>query len=213
MSDTTAVLVMSCDAREFLWEGWLNYFTQHWNSDIPAKVYFASETVAPDFKSGNIKIILTGKDDWSACLRTAINCLPAHIDTVFLLLEDFWLVRPMTKRKFEQMHDRFTESDMLALHCCPRTHLYRIENGFFHQKSKYLMNYQPGFWKKTFLLSCLQDGENPWQSEINSTTRLHKLNLRNKIGLEDLSWYAHVCKRGKITPEGEEMLTAISSQN
>ena len=210
-ANKTIVLLHTCDARVGLWATWHKAFFKHWSWEIPCPVYFACETKYPWFDG--VSAWPTGEGEWSDRLIEAVDSLPSDIETIFYLQEDFWPVADFSADHFSDLLYRFKSENLYALHVCRPTHLYKLDGDCLAPDSPYLMNHQPGFWRRDFLRSCLKENESPWENELEGTKRLHKMDMKRKIGIEMASWYIHACKKGKLTEDGKCLSTKIEKES
>ena len=121
--------------------------------------------------------------------------------------EDFWCIKDFELK--DNILEMFEEYKMDQLHIKENINLIKtikIKDNLlkFAQDSEYTQNHQFGLWRKSKLKDNVLPNENPWENEINGSTRLNK-NPHN-IYLLDYHWYISVCRRGEIMPRGQKII-------
>lgn len=165
-----AVLILSCDKYSDLWNPFLENFRRFFPvADIP--VYLGSNLVKCDIPG--VIPVLSGDDvDWSSSYRKILEQIPEL--KLFVILEDLLLASPVNevglqaalRYLFEKgaKHikywgtpppDEHTEDTWIGVH--PRGAPYRAT--------------VCGFWDRSYLMSLLIEGENPWNFEILGSYR------------------------------------------
>lgn len=143
--------------------------------------------------------IYSGSGEWSDRL---INLL-SNIDCDYVLYcqEDMW---PSSfPPNLSEMMKIVSEKQLLRLQLSPIVQFYSLSGSelplYFHPSSKYLVSHQPSIWNKKFLLSCLEEGEDPWQNEYKGSLRLlNDPNIQNKIAIWPCDWFKHVGIKGEL---------------
>jgi hypothetical protein len=188
---------MSCDAYSDLWLPFFNLFWRYW-SDCPWPVYLG--TTHRSFAGERVTSLKAGDTEWSQCLRFCLN----HIDSdfVLLLLEDYFLVRPVSTAVLSEklaMLDGFRGAQLRLfplpgpdrkLATCPGI-------GEIHSRAAYRVSTQPAFWSRAHLLDLLVDSESAWDFEWNATKRSHNLAAAYYATYKPLIHYRHVIERGE----------------
>jgi hypothetical protein len=192
-----SVLVHTFDGYQHLWKGCV----QSWQKTIAAEscdFYFGTDIeFVPGFIDG-FMVIYSGRGEWSDRLRKLIEQIPT--DYIFYFQEDHWLTGhgPI----FSDLVRMMDEKQLLRLQVSPVNQFYSLTGSelpiFFHKSSKYLVSHQPSIWRKDFLLSCLEPGENPWVNEYEGTKRLQKREISGKIAIYPYDWYSHKCIKGQV---------------
>lgn len=202
-----AVVIHTWDGYSFLWEGWYYYFKQHWNFDLPIKIYFLNEEVEVDFEG--VTNIKSGKGEWSDRLKIGLQAIEE--ENILYMQEDFWLNQmPDIKQYYSSFKQ--LNMDVLKLHpvdmFITAFRAFRVGNYRYRKiarRSGYLISHQASIWKKEFLIQNLKDNEDPWTNELEGTKRLRLNNNALKIFMVDLDWYNAVCRQGKFTKKGEKL--------
>ena len=202
MSRDIAVVVMTCDNFMWVWEGWAHWFKKYWCFDLPWPIYFATETLPcpVDFATG----VQTGKGAWTERAHFAID--KAGADTIFFMLEDYWLRYPMSGSLFMHLANTFHDYDMDCLRVCYESEGIKKEptqvglsfvTNFVERimpDSPYLFSTQASFWKKSVLLDRLVPGVDIWKQEVEGTKAMKPT---DRIYKYNLDWYANAVNHGK----------------
>lgn len=209
MSENVAIIIHTCDKYKFLWDGFFYYFLKYWDEAICSKVYFCTEEDGA--YRGIDNVITTGVAEWGERLHRILDSLPANIDTIFYMQEDFWLHRTLPKHVFESRLRVFREWDMDAYRCCADSKHFKFTGKYppqqFTTDSPYLITHQASFWKRNFFRSCVLSHEDPWVNEKAGTKRL--LNKKHAIYFAPFNFYHAVCQKGKLTDLGRELNDSI----
>ena len=192
-----AVLVMSCDAYRDLWTPFFNLFRSNW-PDCPFPVFLGTNFAT--FDAPCVTTLKGGELEWSGRLR---NCLErTDREYVLLLLEDFFLDSPVLTGKILSNLRALHELDGVVLRLCPRpgptaalpSH---AEIGMLERFAPYRVSTQAALWKRTALLSLLQDAESIWQFEWNGTARSEAMFDGFYCSYHPVLRYRHVVERGQ----------------
>jgi len=209
------VLVNGCDKYSYLWDGWFKYF-KNFEPDYP--VYFLSDEKDVKFNGiTNIKVNIPEIELWTKKLRLALEQLPD--DDIFLLLDDLYFVKKFTQKEFDNIYRTFKTINADSLRIRENKSKYTTlhptpfkANGVPLMKldshSKYLISYNPGIWKREFLLECIKKDENTWVNETRGSQRLEGKDYGIYSYRKD-GFFVNTCRKGKLTPEGEKLLKAI----
>lgn len=202
------VLMHTCDAYKFLWEGWYRSFFKHMNFNIT--VYWVNENIDTQYnKTTQLK---TGGGEWSNRLIYALDNI--KFSNILYIQEDMWPIKTLDLPK---LYNDFLDLDMSALRMLNNIYkndqYYTFENIKsndeylkFSINSNYLVSHQPSIWKKEFLKQCLKPNENPWVNEIEGTKRLKGKNTFKIFSIRNTKWYEHVCRKGQLLDNGKKIL-------
>jgi hypothetical protein len=172
MQNSTAVLVVSCDAYRDIWIPFFTLFFRYWD-DCPYPVFLGSNFEAyPDKRVVSIAI---GEDrDWSSNLRQMLKSIP--VDGILLLQEDFLIDRPIHTGRIDRYieYARLKGAACLRLMpipgpdfpCADQSDLGEIRKG-----AEYRVSLQAAWWKKEHLAAVARAGESPWQFERMGSRR------------------------------------------
>jgi hypothetical protein len=140
---------------------------------------------------------------WSDRLIAYLSRYHQPYDTIALYLEDYWLNAPVDNdmvgrgfhlmRKMPALHKvELTDDAHVRPHHGYDIHYLRVDN-----RAAYLTSTQAALWRVGFLLSCLREGENIWQFEIDGTARISgQPNLFILSGRQAAVSYANIRLRG-----------------
>jgi hypothetical protein len=225
-----AIIIQSCDAFEFLWEGWLYAWQKYWDFKIPYPIYFITETKSPVFPKV-INNIQVGKGEFSSNLIHAFEKIPeSHI---FYMQDDFWLRATYYKALFDYHYNIFYEFEMDCLRIIGPIKKYKALKLYFdldypflrfQLDSPYIGTHISAFWKKVHFLSILKHEESPWTAEGLGTERLRQLPQEPKHFFQHLWFYNSVHSNGKrhgklpwekgvINVHGQEILRELGNSN
>lgn len=152
---------------------------------------------------------------WSDAVIKYLNTISD--DLVLILLEDYWLIRPVNisaiwdARDFMLANKNVIRFDVAADRMFSREVWY---SGYFggidlcECKGQYSLSYQASIYRRELLLEVLRADETPWQSELNGSTRLNSLPYR-VIG--SYQWpmnYMIIMNKGQVDPGGQWMYPA-----
>jgi hypothetical protein len=198
------VILHTCDKYQFCWNGFIRHFIKHW--DYRCFKYFCNEDIEVDYDYFIQR--KTGKGEWSDRLISILK--RTSDDYVFYIQEDYWLKEYISSILIDHLLQLMKVESIDCIHMSPDSKYYTLTpySGnlkAFDSRSAYLMNHQPGIWRKDFLLECLESNETPWVNEIEGTKRLWKKNLIGKVMNYDLNWFDHVVRKGKFTERGVEL--------
>ena len=173
-----AVLVVSCDRYEDMWNPFFAFFNKFWN-DCPFKVYLTSNTKKINIEG--ITVLDTGfVSDWSSELADALDKIPEK--NIILFLEDYFIKERVDNSVLNEYLNYFVESQSayMKLGCFSSKYNelwpYKVADdfnkvGIIDKSAKYLICLQLTLWDKSFLRSILKKGESPWQFEIEGSKR------------------------------------------
>jgi len=209
-------VVLTSDSHSWLLKGFFHQWKKYALYGGPDKVEVAGFT-KPDLPK-DIKFHSIGDmkdypvDKWSNALIKYLNEIPD--DLVLILLEDYWLIRPIDYDAVEEAAELMESYkdvirfDLTTDRCNNRNAEYA---GAFRKldlcraKGDYSLSFQASIYRKSLLLEVLQPNESPWQAELNGSGRLNALPY-DVLGC--YSWpinYAIVVNKGKFDTEGRWM--------
>lgn len=165
-------LILSCDRYKDLWPGFFFQFQKYYPQR--GKIYFGcNELIPANFYGREIIVVHAGKDlDWTSTFRNILN----KIDSEYLLitLEDLYLNSAVNETVLDEVQN-LIKSDLNVNHVkCTDTikgdkqvgkYIFEIKNGVPYKVSLC------GIWNRKYLLNLLQDGESPWDFEVNGSSR------------------------------------------
>jgi len=218
------VLIQTCDLYKKYWPGMLHFMERHWDFEIESPIFLCNEE--EDFElprwCGQIKI---GKGSFVENLRKVLGRIGC--DEVFLLLEDFWPIAPMSSKLFAELVDEFRSQNLDALQVSNYTPWYRVIQSErkvagrklmeFEPHSEWVFNFQARLWRTEKLLECLVEPEiserranSAITVEIASDERARK-NGGLKVELFHYLWYpiSGVVHRGTMSDLGTHLQNIV----
>jgi hypothetical protein len=179
------VIVTTCDTylhalRPFAW-----LFNRYWGDDTEVIVGGFS---TPDFElPSNFTFHSIGKqedypvDKWSDAVIKLLHEIEDEV--VCLMLEDYWLARPVNRQAVRMLHDYMIQfknvlkmdlgTDRLyAAGATDYGHCGYIDLIHSDPGSQYHCSLMGGLWRRDLLLRFLIPGETPWQVELEGTPRV-----------------------------------------
>ncbi len=201
------VLVLSCDRYRDLWEPGTKLFSRYW-PDCPWPKYLASDSkpaLFTDFKSiGGSRPGL----DWSSLTRDVLNQIEAGI--ILLFLDDFFLTEPADTALAVTLLEEMDRTGAAHVRLIPHAQYTDEMKG-----SKLVTEHLPGlpyraclqagFWRRSVLLSLLEDGESPWEFEVKASHRSELLAEPFLAVIRNPVPYVDVLERGKWLPRGVKL--------
>jgi hypothetical protein len=172
MPNSTAVLVVSCDAYRDVWGPFFTLFFRFWG-DCPYPVFLGSNfETYPDKRV--IPLGIGADRDWSSNLHQMLERIP--LEGILLLQEDFLFDRPVSTGRIEQYLGYAWEkgAGCLRLMPIPGPDLPCADNadlGEIRKGAEYRVSLQAAWWKKDSLAAVAQPGESPWQFETLGSRR------------------------------------------
>ena len=205
--DETAILVMSCKKFEQLWDPFFILFKRYW-PDCPYKIYFCTDTG----RYPGVETIEIGKDlGWASNCRHALEKMSGS--RFILFQEDFFLNAPVDSLRVSKYVEHAHIHDAACLRFSPvpgasEKWLGTDELGVIRPYDDYRLSMQIAMWKKKFFYDLIQDGENPWQIEIEGTKRAA---LRPELFLSTwkicpIPYYITAVEKGEWKEEALELL-------
>lgn len=206
-----AIVICSSDHRSDFIPITLDYLRDAFGENLDGRVYLVGTT----HEIRNLNLISLAFDGantepWSTRIRDGIERVKD--DNILLITEDI-LFAPQGQRTGHSIEDIFAvfkndELDVLRLDSFPPP----IRNtgkiyGFLAEDTIYRVSLQPSFWKKNFLLSCMQPNETIWDFEILASQR--SVSSAKVAALKSrLIPYEEVITRGHLSRVGQRLLTA-----
>ena len=202
-------VVLTSDSHNWLLKG----FFHQWKKYNGGSVEVAGFTKPELPKDVNFHSIGDMKDypvdKWSNALIKYLNEIPD--DLVLILLEDYWLIRPVDFDAIEEAVELIESyRDVIRFDLTTDRSGSKIAEyaGAFRKldlcraKGEYSLSFQASIYRKSLLLEVLRPDENPWQTELNGSARLNALPY-DVLG--SYQWplnYMIVMNKGKFDREG-----------
>jgi hypothetical protein len=161
-----AIVGIFYDGYLDLWKDFFALFKKFW-PDCPYKLYVACQKTE---LNNDFTFLKAGEDaEYSKKVQTAVNEIDA--DYLLLILEDFFLSKPLDKNVIEPIFQYIIDNDIdyCAMPLPDFKRSYRgkkIKNTTFRKispKAEYTVSCQPAIWKKDFLKKCVGElNYNAW---------------------------------------------------
>lgn len=198
------IILHTKDSYSEFWDYWWLFFNKHCNHPV----IFVTETKKPRFNN-KVSVFYTGFGEWGERLNKILDHL-SSIEYVFYMQEDFW---PTQSFPFNQnIIDIAIANDFDCWRMCEMSYLYSIiesnlhTNTFrFHQNSLYTLSHQFSLWNRSFLRKFIQNNQTPWENEVTGSKQMNCTTI-HKIFFTPHKWYNEVVNKGKIKPNGLEMI-------
>lgn len=170
MSNSFAVLILSCDKYADMWPGFFECFRKYFPAgDWP--IYLGSNTITCQEQS--VKTILSGADqNWSSSYKNILEQIPEQ--KLFVILEDLYLASTVNKNDFFSIIKFLFDKDAnhIRYWASPSPDL-PTDNPLIGEclKGAPYRSTVCGFWDREYLMNLLIEGENPWNFEIMGSYR------------------------------------------
>lgn len=170
----TAILVVSCDAYQDLWNPFFNCFFKYW-PDCPYPLYLGTNSVK--YPDNRVQSILVGEDlDYSSNLLSMLE----HVkeDWIVFWIEDRVLSAPVNTNRVTQLINRAITEKAVFLKLIS-SHPYATnggsdEIGEIPAGTKYRVCMTVALWNKRYLRELLVRGESAWDIERFGSLRSAK---------------------------------------
>jgi hypothetical protein len=167
-----ALLILSCDKYNDLWENYFILFNKFW-PDCPFPVYL--QTNALDFDCEIItNVIKVGEDNsWSEDLLQSLSYLEQY-DYVLLMMEDMFLNRKVSNTQILSVLDDFfnVNGNFITLINEPNYDKKFSENfGIISPGAMYRSTATAALWRKKVLVDILRENETAWDFEKKGSIR------------------------------------------
>ena len=203
-----AVVIVSCDRYSWFRKYWYHYFNLNFGWEYP--VYMIVEEKADPIEGVTmIQKPMEAVSKWTKMVREAVAEIPE--DNLFIMMDDFLIVKRITDR-FADLYDLFKQVDADALrimavrgnNCRTRPTDFGLDE--LLPGSPYLISYSPNFWKKSFLLKCIQEDETPWKSEVDGSGRVRDAYI---LSTTINGWYQGGLQKGKVMAQAKHLIKGI----
>lgn len=170
MSQSFAILVLSCDKYSDVWPAFFKCFRENFPAeDWP--VYLGSN--AKECHEAGVVTVLSGSDpDWSTSYKRILEQIPEQ--KIFVILEDLFLSSKVDADKLNALINFMIEKDAnhIRYWANPAPDL-PTDNPLIGEcaKGAPYRSTVCGFWDREYLLRLLLEGESPWNFEILGSYR------------------------------------------
>lgn len=197
MKNKYAIIVVSCDKYNCLWDAFFNRFFKYWpKPELP--IFLISNQISSSVK--NVKSIrVKNINNWSKGLCIALSEIKEEF--VYLLLDDIYIDYEINESRLIELVNFLEKGNVNYLNTkgtpYPRGKTAGNKIREIIKGSHYRVSLCNAFWRTETLKSLLKSGENPWQFELNGTLRAEALD--GFYGTTDeLINYLHVIVGGKL---------------
>ncbi len=214
-----SVIIQSCDNYERFWNGWYLSFSRYWNWELNWPVYFCTEEKDLPFNDFRINNIKSPKSIDSTQFSNRLLDILNKVQTKYVLYmqEDMWLMLHADYETFKKALYKLRVNDWNCLRIHEKlwgTYEFLKTNQFIKgnrilkakNNSEWLLTHNACIWNREFLISCIEENENPWQNEIQGTVRIANKYLDTKIYHLNKRWYYQpgASQGGNLNPFMEE---------
>lgn len=174
LKEKLTILVCTCDSYEDLWYPFFYLLDFYW-PNLDCKIILNTETKSFSYKDLKIASYSFGPDLYGQRLLNHIK----EVETPYLLLllDDFFLRRPVDTEQLGKMIDFMdSDSEIAAMYCQESKYVAEQKsfNPFFRMNrySPYKLNMQAAIWRTSSLMNYWKPKDNPWIWEVfvNYTT-------------------------------------------
>lgn len=202
------IIVNTCDTHRHLVRPFAHQWNKHVASDLPVTVAYA--TLAPDDLPRNFTCVSLGEQvgQWSGWMKRYLEGL--RDDVILLMLEDFWIVKPVDVERLKQAHEymlnhpKVDRMELSFIRCDLEAgvhpHVPHKDAGYLQcpSNANWLASVQPSFWRRRSLIAALRDGEDIWTFENEGSNRLRHTDFVTLAVEPPLIWHDIGVHGGKV---------------
>lgn len=189
---TFPIIVLTNPKHHWLLRGFALQFNKYFHEQNPVTVVTSGKERRwlENFLPDNFTVFVQYSEPlpagrWSNGLLDLLS-LPNLPETFILMLEDYWLTKPIDWEGLGTAWDWFSAQSIDALRLdltLDRATLAKkrrvdVLHGFHFfeslQGSPYQLSFQAGIWRKELMAKCIVPNESPWDAEVLGTERLNK---------------------------------------
>ncbi len=168
LSNKATILVCTCDSYSDLWYPFFKLLAYYW-PNLDCKIILNTETKSFAFEGLQIDCYSMGSDSYGQRMIDHLEKITT--DYTILLLDDFFLRRPVNVNTLEKIVDRMdNDPDIAAFYCNKSEFCKDGDNicGFYELKryAPYRLNMQAAVWRTEKLAKYWEPKDNPWIWEI-----------------------------------------------
>ena len=165
-----SVIVLSSDGYDDCWNPFFDLFAKNFPQAKNYEIILSTNSKDYHHEELEINVLKHGMIPWSKRFKDSVK--QARHDTIFMLVEDDFLMSPMDATMFEEFL-RLIQNDpridhIRLLSTFERTKMTSNKIGLLEEiapKTKLRLTYLPGLWKKDILLKYLVEYESPFMAE------------------------------------------------
>jgi hypothetical protein len=171
-----------------------------------------SETLSAEIPG--YEFILTGKKDYSDCLRTMLNTI--HTPYILWLQDDYFFQSELTYNQLISYIKYISDNNIDRFgikykHSIRHYSLSRLPAGFYkmNRDSLFTISLQSSIWNTEFFKSCLIDpdqSESPWGFELAGSRRLNMRSHNIVYDLINEPLYYEAMKKGNTTVDYDRII-------
>jgi hypothetical protein len=225
---SVCVVVQTCDLYEPYWRGLWHFMQKQWDFEIRAPIRMFNEEKKTKTPSWCTQTAI-GQGTFVENLKKTISM--TREDHIFLMLEDFWPIAPMTRKMFDCLYEEFKKQELDALQVSNYSPYYSLKHTGrtllgrpvfdFCPKSEWIFNFQARFWKKDSLLRFLEEPQISERAVGSAITaemaadQLARSSSSLKASLFHYLWYplSGVAYRGKMTEFGSHLQNIVEIES
>lgn len=178
MDTRCTVVVNSCDKYEDTWLPFFKIMKKQW-ADRPYPIVLNTESKTFDYEDMDIKTFSFYKEGeyvpWGKRFIRTLEAIDSEY--VLVLLDDFFLLKPVDQQRIEECIRWMDEDPELSVFYFREIYPPNIRDGKYPhferrpQKTKYKLSCQTGLWRREKLISYIRPHEDPWQWETLGSRR------------------------------------------
>lgn len=210
LKNNLTMLIHSCDKFSDLWDLHVQFLEKNWGErDIPTYIVTDKES---DKRYENVSIISAGEGkEFSE--RTAIALQNINTEFVFITLDDYLLIKPVSNEVIGKLLDMMEEEklDYVRLYLWPKCKasarmkkygkVYRIDTN-----ESYSVNLYAGIWRKSFLESTIRETKNAWQYEVSLPRRAREYGAKCAMSNNKEFIILDMVRKGKFLNKANRFL-------
>ena len=209
----TAILVLSFDGYDDLWEMCINLFNKNWPDCSFDKYLMTNYKDFIDNDERNpFKPLKIGKDKtWSKNLMTALDLLYEY-EYVFLFMDDGFLIKKINNNKVLEAFNSFDDVGGKFLSYLNEPKPNKKFNNYFGEissDSPYRVTATSSLWNIKFLRSFLVEEEDAWMFEKIGARRAEIYSSGFYSVYSHHFYYIHGIIKGLWLPESHKALTLM----
>lgn len=202
------ILISSCDAYSDLWKLTLDFLKKNFDDkSIPIKLLTDKPT---DIAFEGTEIIFPpAETDYSSRLKYALQLIESEF--ILFTLDDYFLIKKVDLNSFNRVVEQMKNEqiDYVRFFSYPNSfkkysktnRLYKIS-----LKNDYDLNFYPGIWRKSYLLSLIEEGLNIWSLEVSLTRKARTISGLNVICKKKNFIILDVIRKGKVLHKAKKFL-------
>ena len=200
-----ALLVMSCDAFQDIWEGFSVCIKKFW-PNCPFSVYLSTEKIAAPESLCFEKTLFSNAENWSGRLLDSLKQIKDPF--IFFVLDDMWLTQSIDDAAMANAVRLLRQDDIGVIRLSQdsvKKKEYTANPDYLEVPfgEPYRLNTGPALWKKEYLISVLDQSESAWEFErvgsFRKSGKSHKV-LYTKQALYEVLGQTGAVERGQYEP-------------